>query len=69
MIACFQFMPVSFSPERCANNTLASVDSAIAPANPSQVFPGLMRGIILCRPMSEPTTYAPVSLNLVTRMK
>jgi len=28
-----------------------------------------MRGIILCRPMSEPTIYAPMSLNLVMRMK
>ena len=38
----------------------------IAPPNPSHVLPGLMRGIILCLPISEPTAYAPRSLNLVT---
>ena len=29
------------------------------PPKPSQVFPGLMRGIILCRPMSDPTRVSP----------
>ena len=31
------------------------VDTTIAPPKPSQVLPGLMRGIILCLPISEPT--------------
>src|SRR5438046_2067292 len=53
MIACFPFMPVSLAPVKWANSTLASVDTATAPANPSQVLPGLMRGIILCLPISE----------------
>jgi len=48
---------------------LIKVEITIAPANPSQVFPGLIRGIILCLPNNEPDKYAPVSLNLVTRMK
>ena len=36
-------------------NTLAAVETPIAPAKPSQVLPGLMRGIILCLPMRDPT--------------
>ena len=52
-----------------AANQLATVETTIAPAKPSHVLPGLMRGIILWRPISEPTAYAPESLNFVTRMK
>ena len=33
----------------------AAVESRIAPAKPSQVFVGLTLGIILCRPISEPS--------------
>ena len=42
-------------PKKCTNARLAPVETTIAPAKPSHVLPGLMRGIILCRPMSEPT--------------
>ena len=35
--------------------TLAAVETTTAPAKPSHVLPGLMRGIILCLPMSDPT--------------
>ena len=34
---------------------LTRVETTIAPPKPSQVLPGLMRGIILCLPISEPT--------------
>jgi carboxyl-terminal processing protease len=44
------------SPMTWVKAMLIASDVRMAPAKPSQVLPGLMRGIILCRPMSEPTT-------------
>ena len=38
----------------------------MAPANPSQVFFGLMCGANGWRPKRLPNTYAPMSLNFVT---
>ncbi len=58
-----------FVAKKMHENQARTVETKIAPPKPSQVLPGLMRGIILCLPMSEPTTYAPISLNFVTRMK
>ena len=51
-----QFIPAILAPKKCTKSRLASVEKTSAPAKPSQVLPGLMRGIILCRPISEPTT-------------
>ena len=62
-------MPAMCRPRKCTKTRLAPVETTIAPAKPSHVLPGLMRGINLCRPISEPTTYAPMSLNFVSKMK
>jgi len=37
-----------FIPKKCTKTRLATVERKIAPPKPSQVLPGLMRGIILC---------------------
>ena len=55
--------------EEVSKRRLASVEKRIAPPKPSQVLPGLTRGIILCFPIKDPTEYAPVSLNFVISTK
>ena len=54
IIECSRFIPASLSRASQAKITLAAVEAKIPPANPSQVFPGLIRGIILCLPKSDP---------------